>query len=152
MNADQHLLTDIALTLGDHRIRPVYSVADEEKRLPAGRGSIKDIPTIGGRDNLRQAVMARLLTPMGELASLGHADFGSRLHELVGRVNTETTRNLMRLYIIESLKKEPRVEKISSITVSTVLRQPGMVSVELAVLPIKSADVITIGPFSFSLI
>ncbi|MBL4794565.1 MAG: GPW/gp25 family protein [Pseudomonadales bacterium] len=95
--------------------------------------------------------MARLLTPTGELASLGHPDYGSRLHEVVGRVNTETTRNLIRLYILESLKKEPRVEKIELITVSLVHRQPSMVSVELEVKPIDSTEVVTIGPFTISL-
>ena len=35
-----HLLTDLALDLGDHRIRPVYSVAEHEQRLPAGRGGL----------------------------------------------------------------------------------------------------------------
>lgn len=152
MNADQHLLTDLALDLGDHRIRPVYSVGEHEKRLPAGRGGIKDIRTVSGRDNLRQAIMARLLTPMGDLAGLGHPDYGSRLHELVGQVNTDTTRNLMRLYILESLKKEPRIDTVALITISLVHRQPSLVSVELAIKPIDSVEVIVIGPFTISLL
>lgn len=151
MNTDQHLLTDLALDLGDHRIRPVYTVADHEKRLPAGRGGVKDIRILSGRDNLRQAIMARLLTPTGELSILGHPDYGSRLHEVVGRVNTETTRNLIRLYILESLKKEARVEKIELITVSLVHRQPSLVSVELEVKPIDSTELVTIGPFTINL-
>ena len=150
--ADIHLLTDLALDLGDHRIRPVYTVAEHEKRLPAGRGGIKDIRTVSGRENLNQAIMARLLTPLGELASLGHADYGSRLHELVGRGNTDTSRNLLRLYILESLKKEPRIEKVNVIIVSLVHKQPLMLSVVLEVQPVDSTDVVTIGPFSISLI
>ena len=96
--------------------------------------------------------MARLLTPTGELSTLGHSDYGSRVHELIGRVNTETTRNLLRLYILESLKKEPRIDKVNSINVSLVHRQPSLVSVELEVKPIDSTAVVTIGPFSISLI
>src|SRR3990167_1042604 len=129
MSSDAHLLTDLALDLGDHRIR-----------------------LLSGRDNLQQAIVMRLLTPVGELAGLGHADYGSRLFDLVGRVNTDTTRNLVRLYILESLQQEPRIGKINRIDVRQVERQPSLVSVELDVTPIASTDVISIGPFTISLI
>ena|SRR3990167_1991132 len=152
MSSDAHLLTDLALDLGDHRIRPLYKVSDEERRLPAGRGGVLDIRLLNGRDNLQQAIVMRLLTPVGELAGLGHADYGSRLFDLVGRVNTDTTRNLVRLYILESLQQEPRIGKINRIDVRQVERQPSLVAVELDVTPIASTDVISIGPFTISLI
>lgn len=151
MASDTHLLTDLALELGDHRIRPVYQVSDHEKRFPAGRGGVRDIRTLNGGDNLRQAIMMRLLTPVGELAGLGHPFYGSRLPDLVGRRNTETTRNLVRLYILESLKQEARVEKVYKISVTQVDKQPNLISVELEVQPIDSTDVIHIGPFTLSL-
>jgi phage baseplate assembly protein W len=100
---------------------------------------------------LRQAIMMRLLTPVGELAGLGHPFYGSRLPDLVGRRNTETTRNLVRLYILESLKQEARVEKVTKISVTQVDKQPNLISVELEVQPIDSTDVIHIGPFTLSL-
>ncbi len=148
---NKHLLIDLAIELGDHRIRPVYTVSDHERRLPAGRGGTRDLRLLSGRDNLRQAILMRLLTPMGELAGLGHADYGSRLHELVGQVNTDTTRNLMRLYIIESVQKEARVEKIKMLTVKPVPHQRSMVSVELEVQPVGSTELVVIGPFTFNL-
>lgn len=151
METDAHLLTDLALDLGDHRIRPVYQVSDHEKRLPAGRGGVRDIRILSGRDNLRQAIMMRLLTPMGELAGLGHPSYGSRLQDLVGRLNTDTTRNLARLYILESLQQEARVEKVSKISVTTVDKQPNLIAVELEVMPTGSTDVIQIGPFTLLL-
>ncbi|MCG8673363.1 MAG: hypothetical protein MI867_28495 [Pseudomonadales bacterium] len=151
MDANAHLLTDLGIDLFQHKIRPVYRVGDVEKRLPAGRGGVKDIRIVEGRNNLGQAILMRLLTPMGELAGLGHADYGSRLTNLVGEVNTETTRNLARLYILESLKKEPRVEKVILIKVSEVFKQPSMISIELEVKPVDSTDTVTIGPFTLNL-
>ena len=151
MDTNAHLLTDLAIDLFQHKIRPVYRVGDIEKRLPAGRGGVKDIRVLSGRENLGQAILMRLLTPMGELAGLGHPDYGSRLTYLVGEVNTDTTRNLARLYILESLKKEPRVDKVTLIKVEEVYKQPSLISIELEVKPIDSTDVVTIGPFTLSL-
>src|SRR5438874_13533421 len=100
--ADAQLLTDIKLRLQAHRLRPVYSVETEDKRAPNRSDVLTDFSTISGRDNLGQAVIIRLLTPTGELALLGHPEFGSRLHELIGRQNTSTNRNLVKLFILES--------------------------------------------------
>jgi phage baseplate assembly protein W len=67
-------------------------------------------PKIDGRENLAQALMLRLLTPRGVLMALGHAQYGSRLHELIGRNKTEALRNLCRAFILEVVAQEPRVE------------------------------------------
>src|SRR5438105_4002108 len=108
MADDAQLLTDLRLELRRHELRPVYVVATTSQRLPTGNGSVQvdDFALSSGRDNLGQAAIIRLLTPRGELAALGHPDYGSRLHELLGRPNAETTRNLLKLYILESLQKE----------------------------------------------
>lgn len=151
MNREQHLQTDLALELGDHRIRPVYKVGDQLRRLPAGRGTVRDIRAIGGRDNLSQAIMMRLLTPVGDLSDLGHPSYGSRLQNLIGRPNNDATRNLARLYILESLQQEPRVEKITRVEVSQVSGQPDMIGVELEVKVAAGGEPVTIGPFTFSL-
>lgn len=151
MDSNAHLLTDLGIDLLQHKIRPVYQVGDVEKRLPAGRGGIKDIRTISGRNNLGQAILMRLLTPMGELAGLGHGDYGSRLTNLVGEVNTDTTRNLARLYILESLKKEPRVEKVTQLDVSAVPKQRSLIAITIEVKPVDSTELVVIGPFTLSL-
>src|SRR4051812_16096864 len=102
---------DIGLDLIDSRALSIYRVRQEEKRLVvAGRGvRRRDFATVSDRDNLGQALIARLLTPKGELGALGHAGYGSRLHEVVGATNTPTTRNLAKLFVIEALKQERRV-------------------------------------------
>jgi len=151
METEDYFLTDLALDLGDHRIRPVYQVGTHRKRLPGGRGWVQDIRLIGGSDNLRQAIMMRLLTPVGELAGLGHPTYGSRLPDLIGRLNTETTRNLIRLYILQSLQGEARVAKVKKISVSQVARKPSLVAVELEVTPVANTESLTIGPFTLSL-
>ncbi len=143
---DAHLLTDLALELLHHELRPVYRVATEEKR---GAGSsarrFHDFKTVSGRANLAQAVKIRLLTPRGELAALAHPEFGSRLHELIGRPNTENTRNLVRLYIIEALAMEPRIEKIVHLEVKEVPGTRDQLAVELEVKPVESTATVTVG-------
>ena len=62
--------------------------------------------------SLEQALANRLKTRKGELAALGHPDYGSRHHELIGEPNVERTRNLIKLYVLQALRDEPRIEKV----------------------------------------
>jgi len=78
-----------------------------------------DLEALDGVDNLQQALLMRFLTPMGELAQLGHADYGSRLHELIGERNVEANRNRAKLYVLQALNAEPRVKAVRSVTVTT---------------------------------
>jgi hypothetical protein len=93
----------------------------------------------------------RLLTPRGDLSHLGHPDYGSRLHELVGRVNTGTSRNLARLFILESLKQEPRIGKVNEVAIAPCPHRPSSITVGLQVTPAASTESITIGPFTLEL-
>ncbi len=77
----------------------------------------RDLDTTSGIENLTQALANRLKTRKGELAALGHPDYGSRHHELIGEPNVERTRNLIKLYVLQALRDEPRVEKVLSATV-----------------------------------
>lgn len=74
-----------------------------------------DLDTVAGRLNLQQALLLRFLTLRGELTILGHPDYGSRLPELIGQLNNEANRNRAKLYALEALAGEPRVEKVLSI-------------------------------------
>lgn len=81
------------------------------QRLPGSDTlEVVDLVTTAGRENLAQALTLRLLTPRGSLAELGHAAYGSRLHELIGRNKTAALRNLCRAFILEVVAQEPRVE------------------------------------------
>lgn len=76
-----------------------------------------DVSVIHGRANLVQSLIVRLKTERGELAGLGHPNYGSQHHKLIGEPNTENNRNLIKLYMLECLKQEPRLEEISGIEV-----------------------------------
>ena len=77
-----------------------------------------DLRVIDGRGNLVQSLMLRLQTERGELAPLGFPDYGSRHLALVGEPNTEHTRNLIALYVLECLRQEPRIEQIKTLRVT----------------------------------
>jgi phage baseplate assembly protein W len=97
-----------------------------------------DLDTVGGADNLVQALLLRFLTPAGELAALGHADYGSRLHELIGELNTETIRNRAKLYVLQALAAEPRVKKVLSVGVTQGKRDPTRMDIDVSLLAIDS--------------
>jgi phage baseplate assembly protein W len=123
----------------------------DRRRVPTRPVLLSDLGVVAGRDNLAQAIMMRLLTPRGELTALGHPEYGSRLHELVGRQNTDTTRNLVRLYILESLQSEPRVAEVVALSVEPDQGRRDRVNVLLHVTPIGDTGPVTIGPFTLEL-
>lgn len=83
------------------------SSLDLQPTQPLG---IHEVRTVSGRENLGQALILRLLTPRGALAELGHAAYGSRLGELIGRRKNAATRALAKAYVLEAVQQEPRVE------------------------------------------
>lgn len=119
----------------------VKSNRDPGNDLPVRRrtetGQV-DLDTWSGADNLIQALLLRFLTPMGELAILGHADYGSRLHELIGELNTETNRNRAKLYVLQALAAEPRVQKVLEVKVTQSKRDRAQVDIAISLLAISS--------------
>ena len=111
-----------------------------------------DVATVRGRANLVQALILRLKTERGELAPLGHPEYGTRHLALVGEPNTETNRNLLKLHVLEALRQEPRLERIVRIDVRPVPgnERRGEVRIELELLARRLADpLILVVPFSF---
>jgi phage baseplate assembly protein W len=98
------------------------------------------LAAVSGRANLAQALILRLLTPRGSLAGLGHAGYGSRLGELVGRRNDVTARNLARLFVIEAIDQEPRVAELQTLVVETDRGSPDVIRISFAVLPADTLD------------
>jgi phage baseplate assembly protein W len=74
----------------------------------------RDLEAVRDLAAAEQLLINRLKTQRGELAPLGHPDYGSRHHELIGEPNVERTRNLIKLHVLEALAREPRVQKILS--------------------------------------
>jgi phage baseplate assembly protein W len=153
MADDRQLLTDVSLQVLHHELRPVYRVATTQAWRSGAQSAalIEDFAVLTGRDNLVQAVLLRLLTPRGELTALAHPDYGSRLHEVIGLPNTDTTRNLVKLYILESLQQEPRIAKTTDVSVEPDSVERDRVNVSIQVQPVGPVSVVTIGPFSLQL-
>jgi phage baseplate assembly protein W len=87
-------------------------------------GSDRDLQRADGLANLEQALANRLKTRKGELAPLGHPDYGSRHHELIGEPNVERTRHLIKLYVLQALRDEARIEKVLSAQVTPEHQPP----------------------------
>lgn len=98
-----------------------------------------DLETVSGYDNLAQALMLRLGVPMGDLAHLGHPDFGSRLHLLIGRLAGPETTALAQAYVREAIRREPRVAEVVNLSVTPVPYAPDQLSVQLSVKPVGAA-------------
>ena len=111
----------------------------------------RDLALVSGRENLQQAVILRLLTPRGELSALGHPQYGSRLHELIGEPASETRRNVAKVHILEALAAEPRIAKVEKVIVEPLPADPGqrdLLSVAVEVLPVGGVGSVVIGPFT----
>lgn len=101
-----------------------------------GRGV--DLHTHSGNDNLQQALLLRFLTYRGEMAVLGHANYGSRLAELIGELNSETNRNRAKFYVLQTLADEPRVEEVLSARVRQNLADRSRIDIDLSLRVIGS--------------
>jgi hypothetical protein len=102
---------------GDAVSTPASLVDLQAEQRPEVSPRARDLGVVNGRANLAQALVVRLQTERGELEQLGHPGYGSRHHELIGELNTETNRNLVKLYVLECLRQEPRLEEIVRVDV-----------------------------------
>lgn len=102
----------------DYALGAFFEDADLASALEEGRvPRLRDLLVTDGVGAISQAIANRLKTRKGELAALGHPDYGSRHHELVGEPNTERNRNLIKLYVLQALRDEPRIERVLSLEV-----------------------------------
>lgn len=88
------------------------------------RNGDRDLQRRDGLANLEQALANRLKARKGELTALGHPDYGSRHHELIGEPNVERTRHLIKLYVLQALRDEARIETVLSVDVAPEHRPP----------------------------
>jgi phage baseplate assembly protein W len=105
-----------------------------------------DLATVEGRQNLVQAILNRLLTRQGELSTLGHPKYGSRLHTLIGEPNNLRVRGMADAYIREALAQERRVSKINFISFDAPTRgyDRSTLRATLSVQPAGGGDAFTI--------
>ncbi|HWI65761.1 MAG TPA: hypothetical protein VNT75_28375 [Symbiobacteriaceae bacterium] len=130
----------------DLRLRPRPGVTYRRETEPdrISRYPV-DAALVAGPANLAQALVHRLLTREGELAVLGHADYGSRLHLLVGERNTDSNRRLLKLFVLEALAREERVRRDRiAVEVQTHPAEPTAVVARIKVEPVDRS-----GPLEF---
>ena len=108
---------------------------DEELGSDLAISLTGDLVTVSEEYNLGQAIVNRLRTRPGELADLGHSQYGSRLYELIGEPNNERTRELVRLYTQECIAQDPRVEEIVSVRIEVPKENPNRINISMSVLP-----------------
>lgn len=130
--------------LGDLRrqndLHPGHDLFATE-RLETGR---VDLETLAAEDNLKQALLLRFLSRVGELAPLGHPEYGSRLHELIGELNTPRNRNRAKMYVLQALAQEPRVAEVLRVDVTTHGADPGRIDIDVDLHPIFSDRVLNL--------
>lgn len=97
-----------------------------------------DLETLTGLDNLRQALLLRFLTPMGEMEILGHATYGSRLYELIGELNISRIHNRAKMYVLQALAMEPRVAKVLAVKVTQNSMDRVRMDIDIWLTPIDS--------------
>jgi hypothetical protein len=91
---------------------------------PDGAPVAIDLGVAGGITAATQLLVNRLRTivdeqtGVGELQPLGHPQYGSRHESQIGQPNNDRTRNLVKLYVLEALQQEPRIEQIVSCVVA----------------------------------
>lgn len=98
-----------------------------------------DLTLAAERANLGQALILRLLTPLGSLGPLGHPGYGSRLTELVGERNDDVHRNLARLFTIQAVAQERRAALVD-LAVDVPPGRPDVIRISFSVLPVGAED------------
>lgn len=137
LGADLHLLSPVER--GDDRA----TAGDLREGLRPGRGI--DLAVVAGAANISQALLLRLLTPRGALAPLGHPEYGSRLHTLIGELNSEANRNRARLYLLEAIAQEPRIRRVLALSVTTSRSaDPARVDISLSAEVAESGEVLNL--------
>jgi phage baseplate assembly protein W len=96
------------------------------------RVALKDLEMLKDLQNLQQALLLRFLTRTGDLSLLGHPDYGSRLHTLIGALNNDTNRNRAKLFVLEALAAEPRVKQVNSVDVTQDLRVRTQINIKVS--------------------
>jgi phage baseplate assembly protein W len=131
---------------------PFFQAADGDQldlaTDPGGnvtRNDSVDFARAVGPGALRQALVLRLLTPLGSLSALAHPDYGSRLGELIGEISTPFTRARARAFVLEALAKERRVKEVLAIDVRSADGATDRLLIDVRVSAVTGGDPIVLG-------
>jgi phage baseplate assembly protein W len=138
--------SDLRVVLGP----PTMAAHDSsalDLRLGAGTAdrSLDGPSLVSGRHNLGQALILRMLTPQGALADLGHASYGSRLHELIGKRKNESSRALCKAHALAVIAQEPRVENKAVVFAFDIASEgPSELRFAITVQPVDGSEPVTV--------
>jgi phage baseplate assembly protein W len=143
----ERLGVDLAVVLGPPGMA-AHDASSLDLQLVAGTSdpSADGPRTLSLRENVAQALILRLLTPVGALAPLGHAGYGSRLHELIGRHRDDAARALCKAYVLQAVADEPRVESTAvEFGFEPSSEGPSELRFVLVVQPVDGSDPVSVG-------
>jgi phage baseplate assembly protein W len=80
-----------------------------------------DLNLVSDEMNLAQAILHRLRTIKGELADIGHPDYGSNLYDLIGEPNNQITRDRLKVIVRSTIREEPRIREVVKVEVKSRL-------------------------------
>lgn len=103
-----------------------------------------DLETLTGAENLKQALLLRFLTPVGEMAPLGHPNYGSRLSELIGELNNQTNRNRAKMFVLQALAQEPRVAEVLKVDVTTARSNPNQINIDVSLRAAREGTILNL--------
>ena len=106
----------------------LYSRNETYDLRPNGAG---DLGLARGNENIIQALTLRLRVRRGELAPLGWAAYGSRLHELIGEPNIDRIHVRLMAYARSAIEEDPRVVEVSAISAAPSERDTVRLTMEL---------------------
>lgn len=100
--------------------------------------------TVSGKDNLIQALTMRLIVYRGHLEQLGHQRYGSRVADLIGEPMDRANLELLRRYVRQAIKEDPRVDEVTELSVTARPDVPGAVDVRARIKAI-TGDAVELG-------
>ncbi len=120
--------------LSDIRLQPARN-AGSALRLDRRATTVGwDLDTVRDADAVGQAAWLSLAVPRGSLSALGHPNFGSRLHLLIGELMNDQNLARARAFIREALRGDPRFT-LRSIDITRNVADPGAIMVHIEIDP-----------------
>lgn len=71
-----------------------------------------DLDLVSNHETVLQSLRNRLATQQGEMAELGHPEYGSLLDSVIGEPNVPDTHRIIETLVKDCLTQEPRVANI----------------------------------------
>ena len=81
---------------------------------------------------------------MGEMAVLGHPNYGSRLSELIGELNSQTNRNRAKMFVLQALAQEPRVAEVLRVDVTAARSNPNQINIDVTLRATREGTILNL--------